>query len=84
MPLVRRKCPTTDSLLCSNYSSQLASITAKGKKADMTLELNEITLLMAVNAALMISLMGMFIHLSVTTILAGNKAPDGPEHFRRS
>lgn len=49
----------------------------------MILELNEITLLMAVNGVLMIGLMGMFVHLSVTTLLAGNKITEGPEHYSR-
>lgn len=49
----------------------------------MTLELNEITILMAVNATLMIALMGMFLHLSVTTLLAGNKDTEGPGLYRR-
>lgn len=49
----------------------------------MTLELNEITVLMAINGVLMIGLMGMFLHLSVTTLLAGNKVAEGPEHYSR-
>jgi hypothetical protein len=56
---------------------------SKRKEAKMTLELNEITVLMAINAFLMISLMGMFLHLSVTTLLAGNKVTEGPEHYNR-
>lgn len=49
----------------------------------MTPELNEITILMAINAVLMIGLMGMFLHLSITTLLGGNKVTEGSEHYSR-
>lgn len=49
----------------------------------MTLELNEITVLMAINSVLMIALMGMFLHLTVTTLFEGNNAPARPDHYRR-
>lgn len=49
----------------------------------MVLEVNEVTVLMAINAVGMIFLMGMFLHLTVTTLLAGNKDAQGPGLYSR-
>jgi hypothetical protein len=38
---------------------------------DLVLKLNEITVLMAISAVGIIALMGMMLHLSVTTIFSG-------------
>ena len=38
---------------------------------DLVLKLNEITALMAISAAGIVALMGMLVHLSLTTIFSG-------------
>jgi len=48
---------------------------------NIVIELNEITVLMAINSIGIIGLIGALIHLSVTTILKGNNA--NPEQFRQ-
>ncbi len=48
---------------------------------NIVIELNEITVLMAINSIGILALMGMLIHLSVSAIVKGNNA--NPEQFRQ-
>jgi hypothetical protein len=48
---------------------------------NIVIELNEITVLMAINSIGIIGLIGAFIHLSVSAIVKGNNA--NPEQFRQ-
>ncbi len=50
----------------------------------MTLELNEITILMALNAVGIIGLMGMFLHLAITGIFGKQDESLSPSHYARN
>jgi hypothetical protein len=50
----------------------------------MTLELNEITILMALNSVGIIALMGMFLHLSLTGIFGKQDESLSEAHFARN
>lgn len=49
----------------------------------MTIEINEITVLMAINTVGILAIIGLFIYLAVDSIRRGNADTDGPEHFSR-
>ena len=49
---------------------------------NIVIELNEITVLMAISSIGILGLIGALIHLSLTSILKGNS--DSPEQFRQS
>jgi hypothetical protein len=50
----------------------------------MTLELNEITILMALNSVGIIALMGMFLHLSLTGIFGKQDDSLSEAHYARN
>jgi hypothetical protein len=50
----------------------------------MTLELNEITVLMAINTVGILVIIGLFVYLAIDTILKGNAKTEGEEHFSRN
>jgi hypothetical protein len=50
----------------------------------MTLELNEITVLMAINTVGILAIIGLFIYLAIDAVRRGNADTDGPEHFNRN
>jgi hypothetical protein len=50
----------------------------------MTLELNEITILMALNSVGIIALMGMFLHLSLTGIIGKQDESLSEAHYARN
>jgi hypothetical protein len=50
----------------------------------MTLELNEITILMALSSVGIIALMGMFLHLSITSIFGKQDESLSEAHFARN
>ena len=50
----------------------------------MTLELNEITVLMAINSVGILAIIFGFVYLAADAILKGNKGNAGPEHYTRS
>ena len=50
----------------------------------MTLELNEITVLMAINSVGILALIFGFVYITADAILRGNKGNASPEQYKRS
>lgn len=50
----------------------------------MTLPINEITILMAINSVGIVAIMGMFIHLSVVGIFGKKNDELSEAHYRRN
>jgi hypothetical protein len=50
----------------------------------MTIELNEITVLMAISTVGILAIIGLFVYLAIDAVVKGNSKTEGEEHFSRN